>query len=529
MDDSVRQFPLLRFLLAYVGGLALADVGYPCRCSWVCVALLVAVLLVVAVLWRGAWGRVALTALFVVLGVGCYGWARSADEHVWEDGEELYEARVLAVPRSRQRSVGCELQVLAVHDSAIHDSAAWREVGHKVLAYMEPCPEAGRLLPGEIIAFKGRVRVPSDGGDSLAFDYARYMAMQGAAGVVYLPRGAWQRVGEARLTVAEHMLRLRQRLVERYMTTAFEDEVLGVLAALTLGDKRALSDEQREVYGRAGASHVLALSGMHVGVVYGMLALAMGLLLRRFALRWVREVLTVALLWLFALLVGMPASVVRAVMMCTLYVLARWLSDGTAAPLHVLSLTALVMLVARPLYLFDVGFQLSFMAMAAILWLVPRMEELVVTYRTHPVVAYVVAMVCMSVAAQLGTFPLVLHHFGTFPTYFLISNLLVVPCLSLVLMLSLAWWALLLTGLPGAQWLAMVLQHVVEWVNGALAHIGAWPGAVLSVDHYGVVAMLATYLFLLAAGRLIIYKRKRGAVLAMGALLAMGVSLLLGL
>ena len=106
MDDSVRQFPLLRFLLAYVGGLALADVGYPCRCSWVCVALLVAVLLVVAVLWRGAWGRVALTALFVVLGVGCYGWARSADEYVWEDGEELYEARVLAVPRSRQRSVG---------------------------------------------------------------------------------------------------------------------------------------------------------------------------------------------------------------------------------------------------------------------------------------------------------------------------------------------------------------------------------------------------------------------------------------
>ena len=526
MGDSVQRYPLLRLLFFYVCGLGLADVCYPHWSAWTWwyIGISVVALFLIAMLWRKVLGGVAISALFLFLGVWCYGMARSENEYDWSQYRELYEARVVSVPRARQRSVACELQVMAVRDSS-----AWNAVGKKVLAYMEPSSEVNELLPGDVLCFRGKVRVPSEMRDSLTFDYARYVAMQGASGTIYLPREAWHKVGEARSSVREHMLCLRQHLLDRYMATTFEGDVLGVLSALTLGDRRALSAEQRAVYSDAGASHVLALSGMHVGVIYGVLVLLLNLLLRGYHLRWLREMLAVAVLWLFALLVGMPASVVRAVIMCTLYVVARWVSDDTSSPLHVLSLTALVMLLMRPLYLFDVGFQLSFMAMCAILWLVPRLEKFTMRYEKHPVLVYFVGLLYLSLSAQLGTFPLVLHYFGTFPTYFLVTNLLVVPCLSFVLILSLLWWTLLLVGVPWMQQLGLLLQHLVEWTNGALGYIGQWPYAVLHVEYYGVMAVFFTYLFILFAGLYVTRKWNRGAVLAMASLLGVVLSLLFNL
>ena len=112
----------------------------------------------------------------------------------------------------------------------------------------------------------------------------------------------------------------------------------------------------------------------------------------------------------------------------------------------------------------------------------------------------------MSVAAQLGTLPLVLHYFGAFPTYFLVTNLLVVPCLVVVLIVSLLWWALLLMGLPGVSLLSWLLQYLVGWINDALGCIGQWPGAVLRVGDYDGWAVLFTYILFLSAGLLIAYK-----------------------
>jgi competence protein ComEC len=166
------------------------------------------------------------------------------------------------------------------------------------------------------------------------------------------------------------------------------------------------------------------------------------------------------------------------------------------------------------------------MAMAAILWLVPRMEELVVTYRTHPVVAYVVAMVCMSVAAQLGTFPLVLHHFGTFPSYFLLTNLLAVPCLSVVLALMLVWWMLVLLGIPLATPLGILLQHAMGFINTCLAHVAQWPGAVLHVSSFPLLSVLFTYLLIASLALFVIKKWSRGLIWSLVALIGLSLSLL---
>ncbi len=528
MEDSIQRYPLLRLLFCYTCGIGLADICYSHTdmhtwwCAW---GILIVLFILLIFTWqhRTRFGMVA-SALFVMLGMCSYAGARSKTEHPWPDDKKIYEARVISDPRVQQRSIGCKVEI-----TAVYDSSAWRKMERQVMVYMEPSHEASDLLPGDILCFKGRIQPPQNFSDSLTFDYARYITMQGNAGTVYLPQGQWHEVLADKLTLRERMLRLRSRLLHTHLTPAFEGDALGVLAALTLGDKRALTPELRATYSNVGVAHVLALSGMHIGIIYGMLTLVLRGLFRRRNLRWLRELFTIAVLWSFALLVGMPASVVRAVTMCTLYIIARWVSDGASSPLHVLSLTALLMLLVHPLYLFDVGFQLSFVAMAAILWVEPHLEMLFRRHNLHPIPGYFIGVLCMSLAAQLGTFPLVLHHFGTFPTYFLITNLIIVPLLSVILLLMVLWWALLLMGISWAHPLGTLLQHLVGWTNSILEYMGTWPGAVLQIRDYGTCAVLFSYLTILFTGLLVLKKWKRGALLALASLLALLLSLLLNL
>jgi len=173
------------------------------------------------------------------------------------------------------------------------------------------------------------------------------------------------------------------------------------------------------------------------------------------------------------------------------------------------------------------GFQLSFMAMAAILWLEPHLEVLFHRHSLHPVPAYIVGVVCMSLAAQLGTFPLVLYHFGSFPTYFLLTNLLVIPYLYVVLLLTIVWWIMVLASLPWAVPLSHGVQFLVNCGNGVLSCVGNWPFAVLHIEGFNVGAALFAYLFMLFSALFIIKRWARGVVFALAALLGMLLALLL--
>lgn len=526
IGDSIQRYPLLRLLVPYILGIAVTDVIWPHIVGWwlygigACAVLLLVVGMFGAVRCRGWLSGVVVSLFFLLLGGVGSSLPRLHSHYIWPSGKAVYEARVTDAPQRRARSMLCEMEV-----DAVLDSVAWHKVGRKVLVYMQPTPETDSLRVGDRVCFWGRVRPPQNFSDDLDFDYARYVTLQGAAGTVYLSEKSWRRVGADSLGLRERMLCLRHTLQREYMHPTFEGDALGVLSALTLGDKSGLSEEVRAAYTDAGAAHVLALSGLHVGVIYAMLAFMMRGVLRRRDLRWLREMLTIAVLWLFALMVGMSASVVRAVTMCTLYILSRWVS-GEGNSINVLSLAALAMLLVHPLYLFDVGFQLSFMAMAAILWVEPRLEMLFRRSSLHPIPAYFVGVVCMSLAAQLGTFPLTLYHFGTFPVYFLVTNLVVIPYLYVVLMLTVVWWVLALAGLPWSTALGHGVQYLVGWMNDLLSWIGHWPGAVFHVEVYNALAVLFTYLFILFAGLFLVKRWPRGAVLALASLLGLLLALL---
>ena len=243
-----------------------------------------------------------------------------------------------------------------------------------------------------------------------------------------------------------------------------------VLAAMTLGDKSALTSDLRETYSITGASHVLALSGLHLGIIYMLLSVLM-LGRRGYA---VTQVVIILSIWAFALLTGLSTSVVRAATMLTLYALFS-IGDRGRSPLNVLSFTAIVLLLLDCRMLFDVGFQMSFLSVLAILLFMPLFDRLVSFdyLMRHPFLRWVYRLSAVSVAAQLGVGPLIAFYFHRFSTYFLLSNFVVIPAATLIL-----YGALLTLLVPP-------VGVVLAWLVGALNKVLGWLSALpyASIDH----------------------------------------------
>jgi competence protein ComEC len=252
---------------------------------------------------------------------------------------------------------------------------------------------------------------------------------------------------------------------------------------MTLGDKSAMTRELRDVYAVSGASHVLALSGLHLGIIYMLLSL---LIVGR-RLRYVILPVVVLAIWAFVLLTGLPVSVVRAAVMISLYALLSLIHRGHFS-LNALSLAALLILTVSPDSLWDVGFQLSFAAMVAILTVQPLLARPVSeTYLfDRPVLRWLWGIVTVSVAAQIGTAPLIAYYFGRLPLYFLLTNLLVIPAATVII-----WLVPVALLQPVA---GVLLLKCVSWLNAALTLIAQrQPGASIDGLRPSVLQTLLVY------------------------------------
>lgn len=324
---------------------------------------------------------------------------------------------------------------------------------------------------------------PFFGKELTGFDYGDYLLRKGISGTGLVYAGNWYRAGKPRwLTFSQRARVCQQKVVEVYRSWGLDEEVQAVIAALTIGDKSDLSTDLKNVYSAAGASHVLALSGLHVGILSGFLFLVFYPLTywKRYG-RMVRMLLVVTLLWGFAFISGLSSSVMRAVVMFSLYAFASCCSEERFSGIHSLALAAFLMLLYNPFFLFDLSFQLSFAAVASILAFYPLCTRGVVIQ--NRLLRYLFNLLCLSVSAQVGTLPFVLLYFGTFPTYFLLANLIVSPLAACILVLTLM--ALALSSVP---WLGSGVVVLLDWSTSFLN------GAMRMVQHFSGSQITSVYL-----------------------------------
>ena len=289
-------------------------------------------------------------------------------------------------------------------------------------------------------------------------------------------------VGRSRL----FFLKQREKLLERYRQQGLEDDAYALVAAMTLGDKTAIDKDLRQTYNISGAAHVLALSGLHMGIIYAALTLLTFGRRRRI----VTQALIVIALWAFVFLVGMPASAVRAAAMLSLYALLT-LGYREKASINALAFTALVMLSISPYTLFDVGFQMSFLAVLSILVWTPIMSDWVspALQRRWPPLCWAWGLTAVTLAAQLGVAPLIAYYFGRISTYFLLSSFVAIPAVT-----AIVWLALATLLVPG---LTPVLTAVTNGLNACLDAISRLPGANIEGLHPTLLQVCLTYILIL--------------------------------
>lgn len=391
----------------------------------------------------------------------------------WSTEEAVFQGVVETVPQRRGKTWQAQVKVVSWRPFAdslfcdgkepVSGARNWKKVDRSILLYWMPDTTGQTILEcGDELCFCTRVSRPVSDVDFSGFDYGAYLHRQEISGTGLAFAGRWMRLKQGGSKgFRQQALLMRERIVSRYEEWGLDGDVLAVVSALTVGDKSELSPELRATYSASGASHVLALSGLHIGILAGILTLLFYPLRLFMWGRRTASVLMLLLLWAFAFLSGLSASVVRAVTMFSLYVIASFLSKGRFSGFISLSLAAFLMLLYRPFYLFDISFQLSFLAVGGILFFYPVFSSwMPAGFRR---IRWIWNTLSVSIAAQLGTLPFVLFYFGAFPTYFLLANLLVTPLAVCILGSTLA--ALLLGDIP---WLGELVVEVVRLSAGAL-------------------------------------------------------------
>lgn len=354
------------------------------------------------------------------------------------------------------------------------------------------------LRPLDGICARSLLRQPTNR-KGAAFDYERYALAHGIQATTYITEWNWssRAVSLALLTPFD---RARLRLLRlRHDITRSNLLMPPTVAAMAFGDKSGIDKATRQAFSDTGVAHTLALSGLHMSLLY-MIVLG--------CFRFVRYALSkymvlLSLVWLYVLFVGMPLSAVRAATMLTFLTLARLLGRD-AFSLSSVATAAFVLLVVHPLALFDVGFQLSFVSVAFIVAYASTFEHIVRAPR-HLRWLWKSLVVCC--VAQLATAPLVACYFGSLPLWFVPANIVAVPFVCVAIVSGL----LLLT--PAAPFISPLITWLTECLMRWLHILQSLPCSTIATPHIGPTYVIVSYAIIIFAAnkcaRLCIKKEER--------------------
>jgi competence protein ComEC len=309
------------------------------------------------------------------------------------------------------------------------------------------------------------------------------------------------------LPAKEHPIPLQVRLYRRLADAGLSGDELATTGALTLGYKDDIDPEVRRHFQVSGAAHVLAVSGLHTGILYGLVLwlLTLGgrfrpLYENRFG-RCAISGVVIAVMWGYAWLTGMTPSVVRAVTMVTIFEVGRMVYRQ-AFSLNTIAAAAVLILAVRPTDLWSVSFQLSFAATTAIVSLTPILPFK--EGRWPQILKYIVGILVVSLAAQIGTLPITMYYFGQISCYFLLTNLIVLPIATVLVPCGLA------TIVLGGSWLGTMMGKMTYGLAWAMNHSTGWieslPGSTVSV-HIGLGMVVVYYLIFILFSTFLIKNR----------------------
>ena len=418
-------------------------------------------------------------------------------------------ARVCEMPQQRNKSVKVVCEVLEISDTT--------KVAHpcngKIQFYLERNESSMAVEYGDLILAHATAELPSGVENPHQFDYRTFLRRRGICYTDYLSSAHFRVVGHESSGAMERIIKIRKQLIEVIHSSNLTTNQQAIAEALCLGYDDDISEETETNFKKAGITHLLCVSGLHVGLVALMAGWCLKWMGQRRRSCLLRGALQLALIWFFVVLTGMAPGTVRAGLMFSFIVVGQMFFTRPPT-LNAVASSALVMLACKPVLLFEVGFQLSYTAVLGIILFTKPLERVITSPTPGNKVAKagiwmaqkVWSLVCVSFVAQLCTSPLILYYFHQFPPYFLVANVLIVPFAglllgSIIVMVLLAWWPMMFHAIG---WVVSKELVATEWVTTT---ISSWPHAMVESIYFDGMMLALGYVIVALLGILLLRRQ----------------------
>ena len=349
-----------------------------------------------------------------------------------------------------------------------------------------------RLEVDDLIYTKANFVPISNSKNLYQFNYKFYLEKQDVFEQVFLKRSEFRKLLQKEFSLIGLSSKFREKVKKSLENYNFSTNELAVIYALLLGERQDISKELTDNYAKAGAIHILAVSGLHVGIILLILSFIFKPVEKLKNGKFLKTLFIVFFLWAFAFVAGLSASVVRAVTMFTFLAVGMSFNRKNVVLFSLIS-SMFFLLIFKPLFLFDVGFQLSYLAVFGIVLTQPKIYK--VWQPKNKIIDKFWQLTTVSISAQLGVLPLSLFYFHQFPGLFMLSNLVIIPFLGAILMGGIVIISFALLGvLP--QFLANIYAGIISLMNAFVNWISKQEEFLFTELSMSFLLMLASYLFI---------------------------------
>jgi competence protein ComEC len=416
----------------------------------------------------------------------------------WEISPENhnYSLLLLEDPVNKPKSRMCKARITGCDDTIFHLAA-----GKNVILYLPLNSEEEHLKAGDGIFVNTILKKPEHNGSS-EFNYAEYLEKQGFAAGGYVRENKWRRQNIS-ISLIDRIkfegLKSRNYIIRIIKEIISDEKSSSIAEALFVGYKSDLSPELRSAFSETGAAHILAMSGLHLTILFTALCFLFSPFNNIPYLNQIVRLFIILLLWFFTFITGLSPSIVRACVMTSFFCIGI-IIDRKSFTMNVLAASALLMLIYNPFYLFDVGFQLSYGAVIAIVLINPYLVRL--KKFKSKIFGYFCELSCVSTAAQIGTAPVSMYYFGQFPTIFLLTNIFAIPMAGIMLVF-LPFIVLLRIVYDFPDFVFLPINALLDFFVSGIEMLTYIPFSIIKGIRFDIWLMMSSYLGIYLIFRLV--------------------------
>jgi competence protein ComEC len=437
---------------------------------------------------------------FIITGTGMLIMKQNSEVPKAPEGQHTFMGEVIDIPSEKENSYKTVLKLKGYFNDSL-----WIHSNKKILVYFEKDDSIKKMHPGTFLLFRGYLNPIRNLGNPGEFDYKKYLSVHRVYHQTYIQKDQWKtRNNQSTGSLTASSNKFRLNLIKQLKKTELDQENRSVATALLLGYKENLSEKTREKFSSSGAMHILAVSGLHVGIVFMLFNYLLFFLNKIKYGKLVKIILLLIILWGYAFLTGLSPSVTRATLMFSVIAVGSQLRRKSPV-YNSLAFSAFILLCLNPLLLFSVSFQLSYTAVLSIVFFQPKLYRLIsLPYLPDKLWQWFT----VAIAAQIGTAPIVIHYFNQFPNYFWLTNFIAIPAAALTIISG--FFTLLIY--PLSQSLGKIpgsfLNEILTALNYSLGFIENLPGSVTENLWIGKIHMALIYAALIVFGFFIVFRKK---------------------